>query len=219
MSKPPETYLTVRQHADALARKRYPEAWRQHRDEPLEQLLPAIWLDEFEDEKLRCLLFDRKDVKRHRKGYLPAPGQLSLRKMLYHLLPKGGYWVPDAVKKTHDDEFLWGGRDGIAALHASDYEDQWLHGIIEQVIIPGTDFERWKARHWAGNPQRRGRKPYEAEDKPLIDEMQQRLVNKESSSRRAAALEVVDRAAGRGELESKLRRLTGKHKAKYGESF
>ncbi len=136
MNTPSETFLTVRQHADALARECYGDNWRQRRNEPLEQLLPAIWLDEFEDEKLRRLLLDRKDA---------GTGSLSVRTLLYKVLPKGAFWVPDAVKKAQEVEYLWG---EMAALHPSDYDDQWRCSIIEQVVIPGSVFERWKKLHW-----------------------------------------------------------------------
>ena len=50
MDTSPESYLTVRQHANALARDAHPVAWRKHRNEPLDQLFCAIWLDQFGDE-------------------------------------------------------------------------------------------------------------------------------------------------------------------------
>ncbi len=68
MNTSSESYLTVRQHADALAREAHPRAWRRHRNEPLDQLLPAIWLNQFEDDLTPCLLFNPDDVKDHRRG-------------------------------------------------------------------------------------------------------------------------------------------------------
>ncbi len=152
-----ESYLTVRQHADALAREAHPVTWRQHRNEPLGQLLRAIWLDQFEDDLTPCLLYNPDDVKDHQRGIRRRPEQSSIRVVLWRAIPKGGYWVPDAVRNAHEQgPYPW---DEMADLPWNDYPEGWRCGIIEQVVILGSGFERWKPRHWTGKPKKGGRKP------------------------------------------------------------
>ncbi len=124
---PPETYFTVRQHADALAREAHPGKWRQHRNEPLDQLLRAIWLDQFGDETTPCLLLSPGDVKNHKRGFKQPPGRCPIRVLLWRLLPKGDYWVPSAVRAAREDEYLW---QEIAALSWDDYDEQWRRHTI-----------------------------------------------------------------------------------------
>ncbi len=115
-----ETYLTVRDHADALAREAHPRAWRKHRNEPLDQLFRAIWLDQFKDDSTPCLLFRPDEVKDHRRGIRRRPEQSSIRVLLWRTLGKGEYWVPDVVRAAHEREYLW---QAMAALSWDDYDD------------------------------------------------------------------------------------------------
>ncbi len=216
MNTSSETFLTVREHADALAHELHPKAWRKYRNEPLNQLLPAIWLDEFEDEKTWCLLSSPNDVENCKKGYKPAPGSSSVRTLLYGILPKGELWVPEAVRKAHG-EYLWG---ELAALAWDDYEKNWLHNIILYgVVIPGSDFEKWKARHWRGKKETRGRKKgsgsYEALDASLVEDMKQIIADGTALSRYAAGMKVAPRAEGPGTLESKAKRLVRRFSAEF----
>ena len=130
MNKPPasETYLTVRQHADALAKECYGEYWGLYRNEPLDQLFAAIWRDEFGDEAERCLLIYDEDK---RKGMAPSH-QSPARVLLYQHLPKRDYWIPDTIHEARKGEFYWG---VMAGLHWDDYDPHWRRRIMEQVAI------------------------------------------------------------------------------------
>ena len=64
--------------------------------------------------------------------------------ILWRLLPKGQYWVPDPVRKAHEGEFLW---KEMAALPWEDYAEEWRRGSIEQVLIAARTFEDWKAKY------------------------------------------------------------------------
>ena len=67
-----------------------------------------------------------------------------------------------------------------------------------------------------GRPGRRkGAGSYEALDAPLVEKMHQLITEGMALSDHAAALKVVDRAAGGGTDESKARRLTDRYKRKY----
>ena len=217
MNTPSETFLTVREHADALAHELAPKAWRNRRNEPLNQLLPAIWLDQFEDERTRCLLLDQEDVEKRKLGRSVRPSDSSARVLLYRCVPKGGLWVPEDVRKAHEGKYLW---EKMAALQWDDYEQSWLHSkILYGVVIPGSNFERWKTQHWCGKKETRGRKKgvgsYKELDAPLIEKMK-KLIDGKGMSRHAAALQVVDDAAGgRTRVESKIKRLCDRYKAKY----
>ena len=219
MGASPETYLTVRQHADGLARGLYPHAWRQHRDEPLDQLLRGIWLDQFADEAAQCLFFLPEDVKKHKSGRWTIPDRTPVRYLLWRCLPKGAYWVPDSVRKARESQYLW---EEIAALPWDDYNTEWRRDIIEQIVILGPAFERWKTQYWTGGRERPGRKrgsgPYDDDDKPLLDKMAKLLANGDVTSPWGAATRVAYKAKGGGTQESKAHRLRRKYLARFHPS-
>lgn len=216
MGTSPETYLTVRQHADSLARELYPRAWRQHRDEPLDQLLRGIWLDQFADEAAQCLFFLPEDVKKHKSGRWTIPDRTPVRYLLWRILGRGTYWIPDAVKKAREDEYLW---QEMADLSWDDYDPSWRRCKIEQVVILGSAFERWKAKHWTGGRKTPGRKlgsgSYDRYDKPLLDKMEELITKGDATSRWNAATIMADEAWGEGTWESKVRRLYRKHQSRF----
>ena len=211
----PETYLTVRQHADGLARELYPRAWRQHRDEPLDQLLRGIWLDQFADEAAQCLFFLPEDVKKHKSGRWTIPDRSPVRYLLWNCLPKGAYWVPDSVRKARG-QYLW---EEIAALPWDDYNTEWRRDIIEQVAILGSAFKRWRGKHWAGGRKTLGRPSrsgsYDHYDKPLLDKMEELITKGDAKSRWNAAEIMADKARGVGTWDSKVRRLYRKHQLRF----
>lgn len=209
MDTSPESYLTVRQHADALAHEAHPGKWRQHRNEPLDQLLHAIWLDQFGDETTPCLLLSPGDVKNHKRGFKQPPGRCPIRVLLWRLLPKGDYWVPDAIRSAHEQgPYPW---DEMADLPWDDYDDPWRRRIIEQVVILGSVFPQWKTRHWTGKQKRRGRTKgsgsLESQDAPLVKEIDKMVAEGKATSRWDAAGKVATRAEGPGTLLSKATRL------------
>ncbi len=209
----PETYLTVRQHADDLARECHPRSWRQHRNEPLDQLFPAIWLDQFEDIATHSLLLDPEEVKQHRKGFTPLPDRTPVRVLLWRLLPKADYWVPDAVRNAREGEYLW---QEMAALSWDDYDDAYRRRRIEQVVILGSAFKQWKGRYWTGGRERPGRKEgsdaYARDDAPLVDKMTGLLAEDGDMTVWQAAGRFAEEAAGGGTLESRQRRLSDRYK-------
>ena len=217
MTPSTESYLTVRKHADALAGERHGNTWRDHRNKPLELLLPAIWLDQFDDENDRCLIFHHDEVDQHRRGIRRRTEQVSIRRLLWGCLGLN-YWIPDAIRKRRDGEYLW---QEIADLHWEDYDETWRRSLIEQVIIPETTFERWKAEHWPGHLEKRGRKPgsgsFERHDAPLIDEMKILIENGDAVSLWAAANMLAGRATGPGTLESKAQRLHRRFKSNFDQ--
>ncbi len=214
---PPETYLTVRQHADALAHEADPGKWRQHRIEPLDQLLRAIWLDQFGDEATPCLLLSPGDVKNHKRGFKQPPGRCPIRVLLWRSLPKGDYWVPSAVRTAREGEYPW---QEIAALSWDDYDEQWRRRIIEPVVILEPGIGQWKARYWKGKPRKGGRPPgsgsYRVQDELLAEKMNLSITNGTMKSPHAAAWAVVDQAEGSRTEESKVKRLMKRYKELYG---
>ena len=216
MDTSPESYLTVRQHADALASDARPKKWRQHRNEPLDQLFRAIWLDQFEDEATPCLLLSPADVKNHKRGF-KQPGRCPIRVLLWRSLPKGDYWVPSAVRAAREDEFLW---QEIAALSWDDYAEQWRRHIIEPVVILDPGIEQWKVRHWTGKPKTGGRPPgsgsYAVQDEPIIKKMKVLIASGTVSSPYAAVMSMIKEVPGRGTDLSKAKRLIKKYKELYG---
>lgn len=205
---PPETYFTIRQHADALTREAHPVTWRQHRNEPLDQLLRAVWLDQFGDETTPCLLSGPGDVKNHKKGFKQPPGRCPIRVSLWRSLPKGEYWVPSAVRAACEDEYLW---QEMAALSWDDYDNQWRRRFMEQTVIPGSDFKQWKGHHWISKHDMRGRKKgsgsLASQDAPLIKKIKALMTGPNPMSKWAASNKMAPDAAGSGTLESKARRL------------
>ena len=164
MNSSSETYLTVRLHADALAHDAYHSSWRKHRNEPLDQLFHAIWLDQFEDETTHCLLLRPDDLKDHKRGIRRRPEQSSIRVMLWRMLPKGEYWIPDPIRKAHEGEYLW---KEMAALPWDDYDEVWRRSNIEQVLIAAHTFEDWKAKY---GPSRQPKEPPQLSDEDLLRE-------------------------------------------------
>ena len=219
MATSPETYLTVRQHADALARGLYPSAWRQHRDEPLDQLLRGIWLDQFADEAAQCLFFLPEDVKKHQSGRWTIPDRSPVRYLLWRCLPKGAYWVPDSVRKARESQYLW---EEIATLSSDDYNTEWRRDIIEQVAILGSAFKKWKAQYWTGGRERPGRKPgsgsYDDADNPLLDKMHKLLTKGTATSPWNAATKLAYKAKGSATRENKAQRLYRKYQARFRPS-
>lgn len=219
MATSPETYLTVRQHADGLARELYPLAWRKHRDEPLDQLLRGIWLDQFADEAAQCLFFLPEDVKKHKSGRWTIPDRSPVRYLLWGLLGKGTYWVPDAVKSAREDEHLW---QEMAALSWDDYDPAWRRCRIEQIFILGSAFERWRAKHWTGGREPPGRRPgsgsYDDADNPLLDKMEELITKGTATSPWNAATKVAYKAKGGGTQVSKAHRLHRKYLARFHPS-
>ena len=219
MATSPETYLTVRQHADGLARELYPRAWHKHRDEPLDQLFPAIWLDQFADEAAQCLFFLPEDVKKHKSGRWTIPDRLPVRYLLWGLLGKGTYWVPDAVKSARENEHLW---QEMADLPWEDYNTEWRRGRIEQIVILGSAFKKWKAQYWTGGRERPGRKPgsgsYDDADNRLLDKMHKLLTKGAATSPWNAATKVAYKAKGGAKLENKAHRLRRKYQARFHPS-
>lgn len=205
----PETYLTVRQHTDDLARECHSRSWRQHRNEPLDQLFPAIWLDQFEDETTHSLIFSPKEVERHRRGFAPQPGRTPVRVLLWRILGED-YWIPDAVRNAHrQSEYLW---QEIADLPWEDYDDAWRRRIIEQVVILGSAFKRWKGQYWTSKRETRGRKKgsgsLASQDVPLVNEIKKLTANGTAPSRYAAAMKVAAHSKiGSGSVESRAKRL------------
>lgn len=202
-----QTYRTVRQHADALALDRFPRAWRKHRDEPLGQLLPAVWLNQFDDDLSHCLFSDPRTAEKRRNA-LPLPYYTPVRVLLWRCLPKADYWVPDAVKDTHGDDYLW---QKMADLSWDDYDQEWRRRIIEQVVIPQSVFKRWKAKYWTEPQEKRGRKKgsgsLEKQDRPLVEEIRNLVANGNASSLWAAAQQVAPRAKGSATEHNKAKRL------------
>ena len=216
---PPETYPTVRQCADALAREARHVAWRRHRNEPLDQLFRAIWLDQFGDETTPCLLSNPDDVKDYERGIRRRPEQCAIRVLLWRSLPKGDYWVPSAVRTAREGEYLW---QEIAALSWDDYDDQWRRRIIEPVVILKPGIEQWKVRHWTGKPKTGGRPPgsgsYAGQDAPLVKTMNELIANGTEKTPHAAAWAVVHLAEGRNTSDmSKVKRLIARYKESYGK--
>ena len=221
MVTPPETYLTVRQHADDLAREGHPRSWRQHRNEPLDQLFPAIWLDQFEDETTHSLLLAPDEVKEHRKGFTPLPDRAPVRVMLWRLLPKADYWTPDAVRNAREGEHLW---QEMADLPWDDYDDAYRCRRIEQVVILGSAFKRWKDRYWTRGRARLGRKEGSGslakQDAPFVEKMREICKAGTEPSEYAAAGRVVQededseapKMAGGGTSLSKQKRLYKRYK-------
>ncbi len=215
MGASPETYLTVRQHADDLARECHPRSWRQHRNEPLDQLFPAIWLDQFEDKATHSLLLGPDEVKQHRKGFAPLPDRTPVRVLLWRI--KGGdYWIPDAVRNARQNEYLW---QEMADLSWEDYDEAYRRRRIEQVVILGSAFKRWKDRYWTGRRERPGRKEgsgsYAHDDAPLLDKMSKLIANGDAKSPWNAATKVADEARGTGVPESTVRRLYRKYQSRF----
>ena len=208
----PETYLTVRQHADDLARECHPRSWRQHRNEPLDQLFPAIWLDQFEDETTHSLIDSPAEVERHRRGFAPQPGHTPVRVLLWHILGRD-YWIPDAVRNARQSEYLW---QEMADLPWEDYDDAWRRRRIEQVVILGSAFKRWKDRYWTGGRERLGRKEgsgsYAKKDAPLVEKMKGVLAENDDMSDWHAAGLFAGEAEGGGTPESKQYRLLRRYK-------
>ena len=212
-----ESYLTVRQHADALAHEAHPVAWRKYRNDPLDQLFRAIWLDQFGDETTPCLLLSPGDVKNHKRGFKQPPGQCPIRVLLWRLLPKGDYWVPSAVRAAREDEYLW---QEIAALSWDDYDEQWRRHIIEPVIILDLGIEQWKVRYWKGKLKTGGRPPgsgsYRVQDAPRVDEMKVLVASGTEKSPHAAAWAVVKQTKGKSLDKSKVQRLLKRYKELHG---
>ena len=192
-----ETYLTVREHADALAQEAHPRAWRKHRNEPLDQLFRAIWLDQFEDETTHCLLFNPNEEKAYKRGVRRRPEQCAIRVLLWRGLPKGEFWVPSAVRAAREGEYLW---QEMAALSWDDYDDQWRRRIIEPVVVLGSVFPQWKEQHWAGTRglggRTKGSGSLASHDAPLLDEMKTLMTGLNPMSKWAAAVTIAPRAAG-----------------------
>ena len=212
-----ESYLTVRQHADALAHEAHPKKRRQHRNEPLDQLVRAIWLDQFGDETTPCLLLSPGDVKNHKRGFKQPPGRCPIRVVLWRLLPKGEFWVPSAVRAAREDEYLW---QEIAALSWDDYDEHWRRHTIEPVVILEPGIGQWKALHWKGKPKTGGRKPgsggYAVQDAPRVEEMKVLLASRTAKTLHAAACIVAPHAEGSRIEESKVKRLMKRYKELHG---
>jgi len=212
-----ESYLTVRQHADALAREAHPKKWRQHRNEPFDQLFRAIWLDQFGDETTPCLLLSPRNVKNHKRGFKQPPGRYPIRMVLMHLLPKGEIWVPSAVRAAREDEYLW---QEIAALSWDDYDEHWRRHTIELVVILEPGIGQWKTHHWTGKPRKGGRPPgsgsYAVQDELLTEKMNELVASGTVSSPYAAVKGMIKEVPGSGTDLSKAKRLIKKYKELYG---
>ena len=150
-----KSYLTIREAADELARERFSDQWQDHRNEPLDRLFPAIWLDEFQDEATRCLFSNRSEAEKHSKERVGQPPGSSTRLLVYRCMPKADYWTPDAVRNARENEPRW---DEMAGLRWDDYDDGWRKRIIEQVTISRPALEQWKTKHWSDESRPRGRR-------------------------------------------------------------
>ncbi len=99
----------------------------------------------------------------------------------------------------------------MADLSSDDYDDQWRRRIIEQVVVLGSVFPQWKAQHWTGKQERRGRTEgsgsFESQDAPLVKEIDKMVAEGKATSRFDAAVKVAPKAAGAGTLLSKATRL------------
>jgi len=103
-------------------------------------------------------------------------------------------------------------------------EAQWSAFVLEKsgrsaseeahAIAPETSAGLSVGRKSAGRPVGSG--SYKTLDLPIVEEMREAMLNDSSLSATAAARNLVDKIAGAGTPESKIKRLADRYSEKYG---
>jgi hypothetical protein len=118
--------------------------------------------------------------------------------------------------KVAEASFLGAMLDDYGGTIASpSHPDATVAGVKHRVFFSADDFNKWMTKKFprgVGRP--RGSGSWDLADQPLLREMQELIVTGKASSPFNAANQVVQKAAGSGTIESKIRRLERRYMAR-----